>query len=126
MSRLQGSGKAYYGKADKRNDGSYITTEWFVILLLPIYPIKSLRVLKLGRETVHNYIVARSESIRYQIIETLQTKNINQIIKTVLFSYGVVALLFGSLFLSSLNVNFIWLFLVALSGLMIFALFKSE
>jgi hypothetical protein len=39
-----GFGTSYYGKRDFRSDGSWLTTKWFVIFWIPIFPIRSLRI----------------------------------------------------------------------------------
>jgi len=42
-----GSGTGLYGKSSyNSSDGSYITTKWFMILLVPIFPLGSYRVIK--------------------------------------------------------------------------------
>jgi hypothetical protein len=41
---IQGIGTAFVGKRDFDPDGSYVTTKWFVILYVPIFPIESLRI----------------------------------------------------------------------------------
>jgi hypothetical protein len=41
---LNGFGTTLYGKRDFQIDGSYITTEWVIILFIPIIPLRSLRV----------------------------------------------------------------------------------
>ncbi|HEX3625578.1 MAG TPA: hypothetical protein VH280_09140 [Verrucomicrobiae bacterium] len=41
---FNGIGTTFYGQRDFRVDGSYITTEWVVIMLIPIVPLRSLRV----------------------------------------------------------------------------------
>ena len=41
---IQGFGTAWYGQSDYRADGSYVTTEWVVAALLPLIPLRSLRV----------------------------------------------------------------------------------
>lgn len=38
-------GTKYYGKRDLKEDGSFITTEWFVIIDIPIIPLGSFRVM---------------------------------------------------------------------------------
>jgi hypothetical protein len=40
-----GTGTAYYGRSSERDDGSYVTTVWIVIFYLPIFPLRSERVL---------------------------------------------------------------------------------
>src|SRR5437868_12572761 len=41
---FNGIGTKYYGEADRGLDGSYTTTEWIVILWLPLLPLRSVRV----------------------------------------------------------------------------------
>jgi hypothetical protein len=45
---INGIGSTLYGKFDPSSDGSYITTEWFTILFIPIFPVCSYRVIKTG------------------------------------------------------------------------------
>jgi hypothetical protein len=45
---FQGIGTTYYGERDFLEDGSYLTTRWFVFLGVPIIPLRSLRVRYLG------------------------------------------------------------------------------
>lgn len=43
-----GSGMGLYGRSDYDPiDKSYITTKWFMIMLIPIFPIRSYRVIKM-------------------------------------------------------------------------------
>ncbi|MBW4652532.1 MAG: hypothetical protein KME20_05745 [Kaiparowitsia implicata GSE-PSE-MK54-09C] len=48
---LNGIGTIYYGNRDRAVDGSYITTEWFVVVYVPIFPIASYRVRPAGQGT---------------------------------------------------------------------------
>jgi hypothetical protein len=41
---FNGIGTKYYGSRDFSEDGSYITTEWFIILFVPVVPLRSFRV----------------------------------------------------------------------------------
>ena len=93
---LNGIGTNFYGKADTRTDGSYVTVKWFVILLLPIYPIECLRVRKVM--ITHRAFpgIYASEQINYEIIEKIPKKNFkNLILRTRFISYGAV-LVFGA------------------------------
>ena len=128
MSRLQGIGTSYYGKKDIRSsDHSYVTTEWFVLLLLPIFPLKSFRVIKLGKQS-SNYVVVQSATVAYKILEKIPLrKNISQIIRTYLFAYGGIALLIASGFLMvDVNIKFVWLSFAIMVGFLIWALVNSE
>lgn len=44
-----GIGTTFMGQREFRLDGSYITTEFFIFLLFPILPLRSYRVIPLGR-----------------------------------------------------------------------------
>ena len=49
---FNGIGTRYYGRAGlDRQEGSYIATEWFVLLYLPLFPIRSMRVRPVGQGT---------------------------------------------------------------------------
>ena len=39
-----GCGTAFYGATERADDGSFLTTEWFIVFQLPIVPIQSYRV----------------------------------------------------------------------------------
>lgn len=41
---FNGIGTTYYGECDYRADGSYVTTEWFIVAFFPVFPIASHRV----------------------------------------------------------------------------------
>ena len=43
-SSFMGFGTTFYGKRDFLPDGSYITTEWIVAAMIPVFPNQSLRV----------------------------------------------------------------------------------
>jgi hypothetical protein len=47
-STWNGIGTTYIGARDRYPDGSFVTTEWFVVLMIPVLPIKSSRVVHLG------------------------------------------------------------------------------
>jgi hypothetical protein len=65
---FNGVGTTLYGKRDFRADGSYITTEWFVFVYLPIVPRRSLRILPTGRET-HLGVY---DSTEYRVLDRLK------------------------------------------------------
>lgn len=84
MSTFNGIGTKLYGSTDFESDGSYVTTKWFVIVYLPIFPLESLRVIKEGSTTLILY-----NSIQYRSLQVPMHKK--QIIKTYCWAYGIVA-----------------------------------
>ncbi len=48
---INGVGTRFYGQCDWRRDGSFQTTEWFVLMYVPVMPLKSLRVQRAGGNT---------------------------------------------------------------------------
>jgi hypothetical protein len=56
---FNGIGTTFYGHAGARPDGSYVKTEWFVFFYVPIFPIRSLRVVPKGAT---NLLVYNSQS----------------------------------------------------------------
>ena len=44
LKSFYGIGTVFYGATNRADDGSFLTTEWFTVLLLPIIPISSFRV----------------------------------------------------------------------------------
>jgi hypothetical protein len=62
---FRGVGTCNYGSRDFRPDGSYVTTQWFVFLHLPIIPLKSERILPVGK----NWGFLLLGSRRYQVLE---------------------------------------------------------
>ena len=56
-------GTAFIGCRDKDPDGSYVTTEWFM-LFLPIFPLRSFRVWRTGDDKVKMFY----QSIGYRAV----------------------------------------------------------
>jgi hypothetical protein len=55
--KLGGIGSQFYGEGDLRPDGSYITTDWFVVAYIPLFPLGSRRVVCEGRK--RSYFVSK-------------------------------------------------------------------
>jgi hypothetical protein len=58
-----------YGQRDFGPDGSFITTEWFIVFYIPIFPLRSYRAITHGSESVvgpfyqrQRYSLSRSTS----------------------------------------------------------------
>jgi hypothetical protein len=41
---INGIGTTFYGRADARDDGSYVVTKWVIFVFAPIIPLGSMRV----------------------------------------------------------------------------------
>jgi hypothetical protein len=46
---VNGIGTTYFGASDRQPDNSFITTEWFILLNIPLIPLRSLRTRYLGQ-----------------------------------------------------------------------------
>jgi hypothetical protein len=67
MSTFNGFGTRYYGAKSKQADGSYITTKWITAAWLPLLPIHSLRVRKVGKGGWGVFFYTHS-STQYEIL----------------------------------------------------------
>jgi len=85
MSTWNGLGSKFYGSKDQNFDGSFVTTEWFVLLYLPVIPLKTVRVSFAG--TTNSW---RKTTDRYQIIQKLSL-DWQQIFSTYFISIGSIA-----------------------------------
>lgn len=90
---INGCGTKYYGKRELGSDGSYITTEWIVIIYVPLIPIGSFRVLPTGKSSF--YFVGRS----YEYMVQRVPFNWIQIRNVYLTMIGIYAALSGGLWL---------------------------
>ncbi|MFO0725909.1 MAG: hypothetical protein U1E65_19145 [Myxococcota bacterium] len=65
---INGIGTKYYGAADQRPDGSFVTTEWFVIVGVPIWPLRSTRLIRAPH--ADSYVIIASQK-GYDLVEQL-------------------------------------------------------
>ena len=86
---FNGIGTTFYGQRDFRKDGTYVTTEWFVLFCIPVIPVRSLRVRYQGQGERPWYLGFGS-SASYAVYE----KNWPHW-KQVLYTYGYVAFMIG-------------------------------
>ncbi len=59
---VNGCGTKYYGKRELMPDGSYTTTEWIVLVYIPLIPIGSFQVLPISKSFLgisNEYLVKR-------------------------------------------------------------------
>jgi hypothetical protein len=80
----------FYGCSDLRPDGSYIATEWFAVIYLPVLPLRSIRILEVRRQRTAGGVpglVNVSSNLQYQMLseEPLAWK---QIFKTAILGWG--------------------------------------
>jgi hypothetical protein len=85
---LNGIGTTFYGQRDFRADGTFITTEWLVLVYVPLIPFRSLRVRYQGPGE-HRWYLGFGSSDSYAICE----KRFPPHWKQVLYTYDYVALL---------------------------------
>ena len=71
-----GVGWTYYGRRDFGPDGSFITTEWFIVFHFPIFPLRSYRAISHGRESVVGPFYQRE---RYSLSKPM-SPNIKQVV----------------------------------------------
>jgi hypothetical protein len=90
--QILGTGTTHYGEAGWK-DKSYVTTLWFTILALPIYPLRSYRVQDMGTSTSNNPLFEQSTT-HLRIIEQLPLNRL-QVVRWYLFSwsYAILAVL---------------------------------
>lgn len=63
-----GFGTIFYGEGDRREDGSFISTEWITAAYVPLIPLKSFRLVRC-KEADASFVIMHSEG--YQVLETL-------------------------------------------------------
>ena len=87
-----GCGTAYYGKRDFACDGSYLTTEWVTVFLVPLIPIRSMRVRDTGDTSGRWYFVYGWSSRTYLTYDK-QIPSLRQVVSTYLYVIGFATLL---------------------------------
>ena len=92
-SSYNGIGTKYYGAADRQSDGSFVTTEWIILLDVPLIPLRSQRVNYLGESRE-----GRKSTKLYTIIAEVPLDK-----KLVLTTYILLMapLIFGCILMSS-------------------------
>jgi hypothetical protein len=91
---VNGCGTKYYGKRELMPDGSYITTEWIVLVYIPLIPIGSFQVLPVGKSFLgipNEYLVKRVAF------------NLKQIRNTYIAAFGIFGIIITGIALSQSN-----------------------
>lgn len=81
---FNGCGTRFYGERERAEDGSYITTEWITFVYLPLLPIRSYRVLPVGKGT--NIIVHSSQNYQTRRVPLCwaQARNVYLVISPII------------------------------------------
>ncbi|MDB4992412.1 MAG: hypothetical protein JWL75_657 [Parcubacteria group bacterium] len=90
MYSFMGIGTTLYGKRHIESDGSYVATKWFILLLLPIIPLGSYRVIR--GETKSTFIpgVIIGASTQYHLAKIPTAWS--QVMATYAFVWGLIIL----------------------------------
>ena len=86
MFSFNGIGTRLYGAIDSGPDGSYITTEWVIVLYIPIVPLNSYRVIK---EDAANFLIA--SQAKYKTMKVPLHKK--QVLRTYMITAAIVGVL---------------------------------
>jgi hypothetical protein len=81
---FNGCGTRFYGERERAEDGSYITTEWITFVYLPLLPIRSYRVLPVGKGT--NIVIHQSQSYQTRRVPLCwaQARNVYLVISPII------------------------------------------
>jgi hypothetical protein len=66
-SLVNGCGTAFVGRHDPALDGTFVLTEWIIVAFLPIFPLRSVRVLAESSPTGFPFVYL---SRQYKCVET--------------------------------------------------------
>lgn len=65
---FNGIGTSYYGECDFRPDSSYVTTEWASLFYLPLFPLRSVRLIRQRKGDVNSVAFASKAVIMVERI----------------------------------------------------------
>ena len=89
---VNGVGTRFYGQCDWRRDGSFQTTEWLVMMYVPVVPFKSLRIQQAGGNS-------------YRVFEQLPL-SLAQVLRTYAFALIYLAAMPAALIALATRMNF--------------------
>jgi hypothetical protein len=119
-SSIKGIGTTYIGECDYRDDGSYVTTKWFIFLGLPVFPICSHRVIPVVEGDAIIPLFYQSEA--YAHLDTTRP-HLAQVLRTYLFVVFVILVWVPLMFFASRRVQdgpySIYLILFALAAFLL-------
>jgi hypothetical protein len=92
-SSLNGFGTTIYGKRDFWPDGSYIATKWVILFWIPLVPLRSMRLKKVGSSGILPGWFTQDRWHTQYLVYSRKPLNLNQV--ALIYSY--VLLLIGGL-----------------------------
>jgi hypothetical protein len=75
LTMINGMGSKFIGRSETQADGSYLTTEWFCLLWLPLFPVCNYRVVDVGGRTLIPF-VAGSRQFMIKSKHPVRLKNV--------------------------------------------------
>jgi hypothetical protein len=93
---FNGTGTKYLGQRERDMGGTYITTKWVVVLMVPIIPLSSWRVFPLEAEQFHDHmpLVGRDASHSEQSFQATRVPlNWRQVLNTYAVTIAVIGIL---------------------------------
>jgi hypothetical protein len=90
-SATNGFGTTIYGKRDFWPDGSYITTKWVILFWIPLVPVISMRVNKVGSSDILPGWFTQDRWSTQYVVYSKEPLNLKQVV----FLYSYVLLLIG-------------------------------
>lgn len=94
---IQGFGTVFIGRRDFWPDGSYVTTEWFVVFLVPLIPLRSVRVRSEPLTTAARYPLFSAK--RNYTVSDERAPHVKQVLCVYMFTACYIAWIVGMLLL---------------------------
>jgi hypothetical protein len=88
---LNGFGTTIYGKRAFWPDGSYIATKWVILFWIPLVPLRSMRIKKVGPSDILPACFTRDRWSTQYLMYSKEPLNLKQVV----FIYSYVLLLIG-------------------------------
>jgi hypothetical protein len=92
FTRINGMGSTLIGHSDPRGDGSYVATEWFTLVWIPIFPVCRYRVtnhIELGTPFWELYTI--HEKMPPRFIDAARVYGVTLLVSLVLICIGYIA-----------------------------------
>jgi hypothetical protein len=89
FSMINGMGTMFIGKSEPQADGSLLTTEWFCLLWLPLFPVCNYRLVRVGGHTLIPFFFFS----RQFIIKEKHPVRLSDVVKGYLITVGLGCIL---------------------------------